>query len=143
MTLITQIKDDQLQARKDRNTTKATLLTTLFSEAAMVGKNDGNRETTDAEVIAVIKKFVKNNLEVIGNLSEDDDRYVIATHELVFMNNYLPKQLTNDELRDIITPLAEGKTMRDMGGIMKELKANYTGLYDGRAASTIIKGVLK
>ena len=49
--LINQIKSDALEARKARQTNTATLLTTLYSEASMVGKNDGNRESTDAEVL--------------------------------------------------------------------------------------------
>lgn len=132
-----------MQARKDRNATKATFLTTLYSEAAMVGKNDGSRETTDTEVVAVVKKFVKNTQEVMNNLTEDDDRYKAARAELVLMNDYLPQQLTEDQLRGIIVTLAQGKTMKDMGSVFKELKENYDGEYDGSMASKIIKEVLK
>jgi hypothetical protein len=53
-----QIKAKQIAARKS-GSADAGLLTTLLGEAAMVGKNAG-RETTDQEVVAVVKKFVKN-----------------------------------------------------------------------------------
>jgi len=58
MTLMEQIKTAQVTARKT-GAQEASLLTTLLGEAAMVGKN-ANRETTDQEVVAVVKKFVKN-----------------------------------------------------------------------------------
>ena len=60
MSLIQDIKSASLVARKARETKKAESLITLYSEASMIGKNDGNRESTDAETIAVIKKFIKN-----------------------------------------------------------------------------------
>jgi len=44
--LINKIKSDSLEARKARQTDTATLLTTLYSEASMIGKNLGNREST-------------------------------------------------------------------------------------------------
>ena len=50
MTLFSQIKADQLAARKAKDGLKATLLTTLIGELTAIGKNDGNREVTDAEV---------------------------------------------------------------------------------------------
>ena len=68
--LLETINQDRNEARKMKYTATATLLTTLYSEAQMVGKNDGNRETTDAEVVAVIKKFVKNIDETLSNLPE-------------------------------------------------------------------------
>ena len=53
--LINQIKSDALIARKARKIDTATLLTTLYSEASMIGKNLGNRESTDQEVLQVIE----------------------------------------------------------------------------------------
>jgi len=143
MSLINTIKKDQVQARKDRNAGAATLLTTLLGEASMVGKNAGGRETTDDEVIAVVKKFIKNNNDTLAVIDNNSSGYGDIENENELLNRYLPTQLSEDELRDIIAPLAEGKTMRDMGSIMKELKTNYTGLYDGGVASSIIKGMLQ
>jgi hypothetical protein len=59
MSLIQTIKADQVQARKARSAS-ASILTTLIGEAEMIGKNAGDRESTDEEVIAIIKKFIKN-----------------------------------------------------------------------------------
>jgi len=62
--LINKIKSDALEARKARKTNTATLLTTLYFEASMVGKNLENRESTDQEVLQVIEKFIKGANEV-------------------------------------------------------------------------------
>ena len=144
MSLLHKIKDDSLAARKDRDVIKSALLTTLYSEAAMVGKNNGNHETTDAEVIAVVKKFIKGNDEVIQNVT-DQARHEIALQEKALLLAYLPKQLSDDELRVIVGALVETLTDRSIkqtGKIMAELKAKYSGQYDGAAASKIIKEFL-
>ena len=59
MSLIAQIKSAQLQLRKDRATVHAAALSTLIGEAETIGKDAGNREVTDAELTALLKKFIK------------------------------------------------------------------------------------
>ena len=57
MTIAEQIKAASLTARKARDTVASALLTTLLSDVVMIGKNAG-RETTDAEAVAIVKKFI-------------------------------------------------------------------------------------
>lgn len=148
-TLINTIKQNQLQARKNKDATAASLLTTLIGESEMVGKNDGNRESTDAEVTAVIKKFVKNIDETISALSKNPegnaDRIATATKEKDILMAYLPKQLDEAQLRaemqKIITELSLSSP-KGMGVLMKELKNKFPGAYDGNTASKIAKEVL-
>jgi len=141
MTLMQRIKDDQLQARKEKSW-KAMALTTLLGEAAMVGKSNGNRETTDAECVAVIKKFVKNMEETAKHCGMDDH----AAMEIDMLNDYLPQQMAGDGLTRVVQEIVwqlEVSSMKDMGRVMKELKEHYAGQYDGKEASNIIKELLK
>ena len=143
--LIDTIKADQLQARKDRYKDTIALLTTFYSEAAMIGKNDGGRVTTDAEVIALVKKFIKNAEERRDNLDESDARYVNDGFEINVLSQYLPTQMSDDELKDFIGEVigTHGlQSPKDMGVIMKELKATKAGLYDGGKASQLAKALL-
>lgn len=144
MSLLQQIQADSLAARKNRETDKATLLVTLYSEAANVGKNSGNRLTTDTETVAVIKKFLKGIEETIEVTKSDQtsNRYQIALDEKVILEKYLPKQLTSDELRVIITAYVEtlpDKSPKQIGVVSKFLKENYSGQYDGSVGASIIK----
>ena len=143
--LIDTIKTQQLQARKSRDTALAQLLTTFYSEAAMIGKNDGDRTTTDKEVHAVAKKFIKNAKEVYNNLPDTDNRALEAVYEIDILGGYLPPQLSPPDLLAAIAKIVDDKnasTMKDMGVVMKELKAAFDGQYDGKEASAIIKGLL-
>lgn len=122
------------------------LLTTLLSEAIMPGKNE-QRESTDAEVISVIKKFVKNNDECMKAAGDrrDDEWIGRLTVEREILDSFLPKQLTTDELREIVVTFVMNNGISNSKGtgiVMKMLKENYSGLYDGKIASDIVKEIL-
>lgn len=144
--LMDQIRAAQLEARKTRNATKAGLLTTLIGEAAAIGKNDGNRETSDSEVVAVIKKFIKNidlTLEAMqGRGRHDDEAVMIAEKEI--LEKFLPSQLSEDQLKAIVVALKNEYDAgpKDMGKILGTLKMRHSGQYDGKMASDITKTVL-
>lgn len=137
MSLFQTLKNDQLQARKDRDSATASLLTTLIGEAAMVGKNDGNRESTDSEVLATIKKFVKNINESLAVRND-----AALQHEKTILESYLPVQLTDTDLRLIIYDLVTSQSTSNMGSVMQVLKTKFNGRYDGKVASTIVKELL-
>ena len=141
-----QIRAAQLEARKTRNATKAGLLTTLIGEAAAIGKNDGNRETSDSEVVAVIKKFIKNidlTLEAMRGRGRQLDEAVM-TAEKEILEKFLPSQLSEDQLKAIVVVLKKEYDAgpKDMGKILGTLKMRHSGQYDGKMASDITKTVL-
>lgn len=145
MSLLQTIKDAQLQARKNRQADAAASLTTLIGEASSIGKNDGNRETTDAEIVTVVKKFIKNINETLAALPPTDARVQAFSAEKVLYEGFLPTQISNDQLKVIIVQLTDelnAHTIRDMGKVMKALKDRYDGQYDGAAASGLIKAAL-
>ena len=144
MSIIQTIKNKSLEARKGNYEVAKNLLVTLYSEAANVGKNAGNRETTDAECIAVIKKFIKGTDETINALN-GDVRANIAIQEKVILESLLPKQMTEEDIRAEIASIVSGivnPTPKSMGIVMKTLKDKYDGLYDGNTASKIVKEIL-
>ena len=149
-TLINQIKQSQLQSRKEKDQVSTLILTTLLGEASMIGKNDGNRETTDAEVVQVIKKFIKNIDETLLVLEKEQSSNVELiekfSREKSILNEYLPKQMNKDELFIVIKDIVAEKNLigpKSMGLLMKELKEKHSGQYDGSSASSIAKEVLK
>ena len=131
MTLLETIKEKQIAARKAQST-DASLLTTLLGEAAMVGKNAG-RETTDQEVVAVVKKFIKNLDETIDALMQRGQNTHAFMMERALLEQFLPVQMTESAIRNVAAQLGS------MPEFMKYLKENYAGQYDGKVASTIAK----
>lgn len=147
MTLLAQIKAKQLQLRKERKSDLAACLSTLIGEAERIGKDDGNRETTEAETVAVLKKFIKNVNEVISVASDyrDGDRADEAWAEKTLLQEFLPTQFEGDSLRVIVLEAVKSSdavTIKDMGKVMATLKAKHEGQFDGAEASRLIKAHL-
>jgi hypothetical protein len=144
MSLLEKIKEDTVAARKARRSDIVSFLSTLYAEASNIGKNDGNRPSTDEEVVRVVKKFMDGAKEVIEKLPKEDERYVSAVAELAILTGYLPKQMTEAELSaavdQIITEGGLDKTeKKTMGVVMGMLRQRYAGQYDGKLANEVVK----
>lgn len=143
MLLIDKIKEDQVQARKTRTDVAAKILTTLLGESSMIGKNAG-RDTTDDEVISVIKKFIKGIDETSSYVQ---DIYIkdVLVQEKEILSGYLPVQLSDDTIKSYLMQaqavLHDG-LQENKGVMMKYLKENFNGQYDGKSASIVIDEIL-
>lgn len=145
MTMMETLRNDMIEARKGTDSVRKNLLITLFSESQMVGKNKGNRETTDDEALTTIKKFVGNTEETLRFMAERNVDSSSQQHELAILQSYLPHQLTEAELTlaiaAIVATLPE-RSAKAMGAVMAQLKAQYGVNYDGKQASALVKSAL-
>ena len=140
--LLEKLQADLLTARKARQPVATNLLTALVGESAMVGKNAGNRISTDDEVIATIRKFLKNAEETSGRLVTAGKDTSVISEEIAILKTYLPQQMDDVSLRAAISDLILSSGNANMGSIMKLLKEAHGGLYDGRRANELIKEIL-
>ena len=145
MSLLAQLKNDSLLARKAADRVRGTLLSTLIGEAEMVGKNAANRESTDEEVQQTIRKFLKNNQEALGVI-KDEERRAVLEQESAILTAYLPPLASDAEVQTFIAAsvatLAE-RSPKQMGVVMGALKARYGSDFDAKQASTWIKDALR
>lgn len=140
--ILDNLKKDQINARKNKDAIKATLLTTLISEIEMIGKNE-KRDVNDNDSIRIINKFKKGVQENIDVVLKSTSKPILLSkveqlkNEERVYSSYLPSVLTDDELKTIIKEnIDNGFNMKD---IMSLLKNKYTGRYDGKKASNLIK----
>lgn len=145
MLLVQKIRDDLLASRKNRDTQRSGYLSTLLGDLESIGKN-ARRETTDAEVVAVLKKYIKNTEitqeALLASTQDVDDKLTYNLGEQLIYQSYLPKQLTEEELRVIIGNIPKSASVNVVSVVMSELKKNYAGLYDGAVASKLVKEFL-
>jgi uncharacterized protein YqeY len=143
MSLITQIRADWTNARKAREADKATFLGTIVGEIESKGKRAEGGPLTDAEVLAHLKKTLNSVIETAGHLANATGRETeVAKNaaERVILEAYIPQQMTEEEIEAYAKlKAAEGL---NLGQIMSALKADHPGLYDGKSASAVVKGVL-
>lgn len=136
--LFDKLKQDRIQAMKERNYIIKDLLGTLIGECSKETK-----EPTDDKVIATIKKFIKNTEECLKYISDSDKLNPLCKemNELIILESYLPKQMTEEEIRGNIELLKlAGNT--NIGMIMKSFKDLYENEYDGATVSRIAKELL-
>ncbi|EPX78097.1 GatB/YqeY domain-containing protein [Salipiger mucosus] len=142
MGLLSTIRADSLAARKSKSPSSS-VLTTLRGELDTKTKSlSPARDLTDAEVLAVVQKFIKSIDETIIHLEKNGSAEALATAraERAALEVYLPKQMTEAELEAFVqAKVAEGA---NMGQIMQALKAEHGGQYDGKLASQIAKRYL-
>ena len=74
------------------------------------------------------------------------DLLVVEEKEVIILSSYLPKQLTDDETKNICQKIAEdlnAQSIKDMGKVMGVLKKDYGDVLDFSKASNLIKDFLK
>ena len=140
--IIDKIKKDRMLLRKDpEKKTEVDLLTTIYSDITLEEKNSGVEKLADEKTIAILNKYKKNVTETMELVKEDAVKTAEFQKELNLILNYLPKQLNDEEIKEIITKVvADGNN--NIGAIMGHLKQNYNGQYNPKSASAIAKGLL-
>ena len=108
---------------------------------------DTREELDDAAVLAVITKMVKQRRDSVEQFEKGgrDDLAAIEKAEIAVLDDYLPEQLSADELAAMVDEViaatgAEG--MRDMGKVMGQIKAKAAGRADMGAVSATVKARL-
>lgn len=108
---------------------------------------DERIELTDGQALSVIQKMVKQRKDSISQFSDAGriDLVDIEEAELLIINNYMPKQLSKDEVEAaVIKAISEtgADSMKDMGKLMGVLKGQLDGKADMGHVSQLIKAKL-
>ena len=108
---------------------------------------DDRIELNDTQVLVVIQKMVKQRKDSISQFSDAGriDLVEVEESELAIINNYMPKQLTEDEVDAAVTKVivdSGADSMKDMGKLMSILKSQIDGKADMGLVSQLIKSKL-
>ncbi|MBO9428680.1 GatB/YqeY domain-containing protein [Sulfitobacter sp. R18_1] len=142
MSSLAQIKADAIKARKAKSP-EAKVLVTLLGEIDTKSKTLApGKNMTDADVVAIVRKFLKGVDETLKLLDADKapDAVAYAKAERAALEVYLPKQMTEAEIEAFVrAKVSEGA---NIGQIMGSLKQEKAGQYDGKIASQVAKSLL-
>ena len=108
---------------------------------------DDRIELDDAQVMAVIQKMVKQRKDSISQFSDAGrtDLVEVEEAELVIINSYMPEQLSDEEVREVVDKAitdSGADSMKDMGKLMSMLKGQLDGKADMGLVSRLIKDKL-
>ena len=132
--IIEKIKNDKVQARKNKDTAATKILSLVMSEL------DRKQKYTDVDTIKVIKDSIKNNKLMLEHQS-DSDKIDLLSKEIAILEKYLPEQFTTEEINKIVNEFVTANgpcTMQHLGKLMKQFKESGKD-YDGAVVSIIFK----
>jgi uncharacterized protein YqeY len=139
--LFERLQKESLEARKARDTVRAGVLTTAISQVKALAIDDGHRTPNDADVLKVVRQFLKaceENLALAAQGKMDAARAEQYRIEKDVLLSFLPQQMSADELKAAVAKSGA----KNIGEAMKYLKANHDGQYDGKLASQVAKEVI-
>lgn len=126
MTIYNAIKTMRLQARKDRDATKAAALTYIQGELER-----GEKDVSDEKVLKTLRG-------VQANLLKSGESYETTLLGEI-LEAYTPKQLSEDAIRVAITLVNAAGDKPTLGEVQKFFKENYSGQYDGAVVTKLYK----
>ena len=148
MTLEEHLDADLKDAMKSNDTTRKLAIRavkTAITEAKVAGTEA--KTLTDADVLAIITKQVKQRRDSITEFAKGGRADLIAQEEaeIAVLEPYLPRQLSEAEIRDraqaVIAEL--GVTdMKGLGPVMKRLSAELKGIADGQVINRVVRELL-
>jgi uncharacterized protein YqeY len=147
MALEQQIQKDIMEAMKTHDTVRLNAVRAIKSEILLAKTSSTEHELEDSDVMKLIQKLVKQRKES-AEMYVQAGRQELADNELAeakFMESYLPKALSEDEVRNILKQIiaeAGASSPKDMGKVMGAATKRLAGQADGRTISTIVKELL-
>jgi uncharacterized protein len=138
--MLKHIQDDMIRSMKSGEKARKDVLSQLISRAKLIAKNDKNREVTDRDVIQAVEKTVKDVNDTKQFAIQANREVTKFDFEISIVSQYLPQQLTKEELTSIVTSLVregpEGKAVR--GFVMKNMNADYKGKFNPQDVNQIL-----
>jgi len=144
MSLEEQIGSDYISAMKERDSLKSSTLSFLRAQLKNVIIEKKADKLEDIDVVAVIKKQVKQRQDSISQFKDGgrDDLVEKESAELAVLKQYLPEEMSEEQLKKIVDEqiaAVEAQSMKDMGKVMKAVLAEVEGQADNKMVSEIIK----
>lgn len=139
-----QIRQDRMLAKKANDKVKVRVLTTLQGQIETLKKSG-----KAVNYVGIVKSFIENNEFTIRQLQvhgvDSQNEVDELDYENACLRNYLPKQLTEDEVRSIVLDLvAEAGDLPVnalIGKVQGYFKQNYAGQYDGSLVTNIVRNI--
>jgi uncharacterized protein len=146
MSLKAQISEDMKAAMRAKESTRLGAIR-LLQAALKQREVDERIELTDSDVIGVIEKMLKQRRDSISAYESANrtDLADIEKAEMVVLQAYLPKQLSDDEVAKLLEKVVAdtgAESMKDMGKVMAAIKPLVAGKADMGKISGLIKARL-
>ncbi|MGI6698477.1 MAG: GatB/YqeY domain-containing protein [Clostridia bacterium] len=147
MTLKERLLSDMRTAMKQRDTVRKTVLS-MARAAILQLEKDKRTELDDQGVMEVIAKEIKSRKEALEMFKQGGRQDLVEQNEkeIEILGEYLPPQLSESEIREIIKETIEkvgAAGMKDMGKVMGAVMPQVKGRAEGGTVNRLVKEMLQ
>ena len=123
------------------------LVVSAIKDAEIAARTKGQKEMSDSDIMAILKKMIKQRNESCEVYKKAGRNELLEneTKEIEVINNFLPKQLSEEETKKLCQEAIKSSgasSMKDMGKVMGILKSKHADTLDFSKVSSIIKQLL-
>ena len=133
---------------QDKKTYSTLRLVVAAIKDLLIAKKLKDKQTLpDNDLISLLKKMVKQRNDSCEAYKKGgrNELFENEMSEIKIINQFLPKQLSEDETKKICLDVAQkigASSLKDMGKVMGELKKNYSDTLDFSKAGSLLKEIL-
>ena len=140
------LMEDLKESMKNKDTVRKNTVQMVRASILQIEKDKGI-EVEDNKIIDIIAKEVKTKKDALKDFekAERQDLIDLTNREIEVLQEYLPKQLSRDEVKEEVQKIiAEigATSMKDMGAIMKEAKAKMGASAEGKTINEVAKEIM-
>ncbi len=133
-----QIKKANIQAMKDKDAVARAFYSVLMNKILLekIAKGDREKPLADADLARILQKVIKELNDEKENYAKVGNETEVAniSRQIDIAKSYLPKMLSQEEIRGIILGLDD----KSVPSVMKHFKANYNGQVDMRLVQEVL-----
>jgi len=138
--------EDLKEAMKNKNLVRKNTIQMIRAAILQVEK-DKQIELSEEQVVEIIAKEAKKRKDAAADFENSGREDLIKQNneEIAILSEYLPKQLTVEEIEEVVKKVIEetgATSMKDMGAVMKMSKEKIGAAADGKAVSDVVKKLL-
>lgn len=136
------LNDDLKSAMKSKDTLRLSVIRLVKKYIQELETSVGhNGEATDVEIMKIINKLVKQGKDSAEQYKSAgrNELYDEEMSQVAVLEEYLPKQMSEDEISVEIDKVMTETGSTNMGVLMKELNSRLAGRADGKTISRILK----
>lgn len=137
-TLFDQVNSDIKSAMKNKEKEKLDAL--RYLKSLFMQNNTSTNPKNENDVLVSHVKKLKDSL---SSYPEGSDQIVKIENELSILKSYMPEEMNEEDVLNLINEIKSNLDKPNMGLIMKELSGKIKGRFDGKRASEMVKESLK
>ena len=140
------LMEDLKESMKNKDTVRKNTVQMVRASILQIEKDKGI-EVEDSKIKDIIEKEVKTKKDALKDFenAERQDLIDLTNREIEVLQEYLPRQLSRDEVKEEVQKIiAEigATSMKDMGAIMKEAKAKMGASAEGKTINEVAKEIM-